>query len=110
MISLLFVAVNSALLGHALFYSYKLFWDGIYCTSSCSIKCTLIFKVYAAGSLQQRLVFLDQLAKMLANCDKLILAVLALKGLLPVVLSSHFRGGVITVRPTGIKVQVSYSM
>ena len=29
MISLLFVAVNSALLGRALFYSYKLFLDGI---------------------------------------------------------------------------------
>ena len=29
MISLLFVAVNSALLGRALFYSYKLFLDGL---------------------------------------------------------------------------------
>ena len=29
MISLLFVAVNSALLGRALFYSYKLFWMGL---------------------------------------------------------------------------------
>ena len=29
MISLLLVAVNSALLGRALFYSYKLFLDGI---------------------------------------------------------------------------------
>ena len=30
MISLLFVAVNSALLGRALFYSYKLFLDGLF--------------------------------------------------------------------------------
>ena len=32
MISSLFVAVNSALLGRTLFYSYKLFLDGLYFT------------------------------------------------------------------------------
>ena len=37
--------------------------------------------------------------------DKLILVLLALNCVLPNVFSTHFRGGVITVRPSGTGVQ-----